>query len=587
MKMDIAAKYNSLKQSLISKLVLFILFIEIVLLCIIGVYNFNYFSKQLEDQYISQIQVPGKLLSESALRFQSINDVNMMHQFFGEDLKEAILVGADNVAYYSLNPKFRNVELQSLAQDKTLKYISTIDAKLTEPKVAKTEKDFISISPVYSKNKNILAFLYIKAGRQMIEKKKDRISAIFIVGSLLTILATVGVGTVFARHINKKMKAFINCLKESAEGNLTIRFRKMTKPQSCSSITKCTHKECENYGQTVKCWYGVGTFSKGKNSPRIKEGLCGSCLECKVFQKTVGDEFTILSTWFNTFLDNLHKIMTHVKENTEEVVSATNEIKNTSRNLAEGAEDQVNKANQVVMCVEDITDAVGQNSKAANYTASISDEANAKVQEGMHAMQQNHEQMESIILSTQKTGTLVNELAGMITQIGEITEVINEIADQTNLLALNAAIEAARAGEQGRGFAVVADEVRKLAERTTKATGEIAKNISSFQLKTKEASQSMDEALNNVQTGRDATAKIEGILGEINRSSEMTLGLIHEIAAASETQQDQAVQILNDVETISEVSKQDDLGSAQLAKTADQLNKQAEELRSLINQFTI
>lgn len=133
----------------------------------------------------------------------------------------------------------------------------------------------------------------------------------------------------------------------------------------------------------------------------------------------------------------------------------------------------------------------------------------------------------------------------------------------------------------------MAEEVRKLAERTTRATSEISSNVYEFQLKTKEASKSMDDALKNVEVGRSATEKVEKTLSEIQQSSEMTQGLIREIALASDEQSEQAMQILKDVEVISEVSKQDDMGSGQLAKTADRLDEQAEILRNMVNQFTL
>ncbi len=134
---------------------------------------------------------------------------------------------------------------------------------------------------------------------------------------------------------------------------------------------------------------------------------------------------------------------------------------------------------------------------------------------------------------------------------------------------------------------MVAEEVRKLAERTTNATSEISSNVHDFQLKTQEASKSMDDALQNVEIGRNATEKVEKALSEIQDSSEMTQGLIREIALASDEQSIQAQQILKDVEVISEVSKQDDMGSGQLAKTADRLDNQAETLRNMVNQFTL
>jgi methyl-accepting chemotaxis protein len=140
--------------------------------------------------------------------------------------------------------------------------------------------------------------------------------------------------------------------------------------------------------------------------------------------------------------------------------------------------------------------------------------------------------MRSIAESTKAVASRITELGKSSEQIGKIIAVIDDIADQTNLLALNAAIEAARAGEQGRGFAVVADEVRKLAERTTKATKEIASMIESIQKETKSPVQAMEKGSREVQLGVEKTTASGAALGEIIRMSEQVGDMISQIAEA-------------------------------------------------------
>jgi methyl-accepting chemotaxis protein len=181
----------------------------------------------------------------------------------------------------------------------------------------------------------------------------------------------------------------------------------------------------------------------------------------------------------------------------------------------------------------------------------------------------------------------VRELGNSSNQIGEIIQVIDDIADQTNLLALNAAIEAARAGEQGRGFAVVADEVRKLAERTTKATKEIAAMIKRIQEDTGNAVQSIESGTKEVETGKDLAKKAIEALDEIIGSTNSTIDAVNQVAAASEEQSSAAEQISKSIEGISSVTQESAAGTQQIARAAEDLNKLTYNLQELISRFTI
>ncbi|MCU7514674.1 MAG: hypothetical protein HF300_19100, partial [Ignavibacteria bacterium] len=182
---------------------------------------------------------------------------------------------------------------------------------------------------------------------------------------------------------------------------------------------------------------------------------------------------------------------------------------------------------------------------------------------------------------------IVASLSKRTEQIGEITQVIDDIADQTNLLALNAAIEAARAGEQGRGFAVVADEVRKLAERTTKATKEIADTIMSIQLEAREADSSMNDAKQAVEEGMKLTEEVSEVLGEILGGARKTTDVVLQVAAASEEQSSAAEQISKNIEGISSVTQQSAAGTEQIARAAEDLNRLTVNLQGLVSRFKL
>ncbi|MGA9120472.1 MAG: methyl-accepting chemotaxis protein, partial [Bacteroidota bacterium] len=195
--------------------------------------------------------------------------------------------------------------------------------------------------------------------------------------------------------------------------------------------------------------------------------------------------------------------------------------------------------------------------------------------------------MKRIAEVVNKSAATVKALGKSSDQIGEIIGVIDDIADQTNLLALNAAIEAARAGEQGRGFAVVADEVRKLAERTTKATKEIAGMIKAIQADTTGAVSSMAEGTKEVDEGIKLADKAGVSLNEIVEVSQKVTDMVSQIAAASEEQSSASEQISKNVEAISTVTAETAQGVQQIARAAEDLNRLTENLQQLLSRFKL
>jgi methyl-accepting chemotaxis protein len=186
-----------------------------------------------------------------------------------------------------------------------------------------------------------------------------------------------------------------------------------------------------------------------------------------------------------------------------------------------------------------------------------------------------------------RSAETVKALGNSSNQIGEIIVVIDDIADQTNLLALNAAIEAARAGEQGRGFAVVADEVRKLAERTTKATKEISGMIKSIQADTAGAVSSMEEGTHEVDSGIKLADRAGASLREIVGMIQNLTDMVAQIASASEQQSSASEQISKNVDAISKVTGETASGTQQVARAAEDLNRLTENLQQLVSKFKL
>ena len=314
------------------------------------------------------------------------------------------------------------------------------------------------------------------------------------------------------------------------------------------------------------------------------ESIAANDLTVDVEPKSERD---ILGTSFQTMIVNLTGMVRQLGENATQLVSAANEISSSAEQMSKGAQDQAGQVNQVSSAVEEMTATIVQTSKNAGEATDASKNASDTATSGGQIVSDTIQGMQRIATVVRESADSIGKLATSADQIGEIIGVIDDIADQTNLLALNAAIEAARAGEQGRGFAVVADEVRKLAERTGKATGEITEMIKGIQHETQEAVQSMESGIQEVDKGRELTDRAGSSLNEIVNVSQRVMDMIQQIATASEEQSAAAEQISKNIEHVSSVTKETATGAEQSAAAAEELNRQAEGLQQMVSQFKV
>ena len=299
------------------------------------------------------------------------------------------------------------------------------------------------------------------------------------------------------------------------------------------------------------------------------------------------NEIGELSEWFNTFTSKLHGIICQVSGSSMQLASSSLQLQMTTKQMTESIAQLSSQSTSLATAGEEMSATSGDIAGNCHHAAGNAGGATEKARMGAAVVGQSIAVMTSIAERVQNAASTVDALGVRSEQIGAIIGTIEDIADQTNLLALNAAIEAARAGEQGRGFAVVADEVRALAERTTRATKEIGEMIKAIQKETKEAVASMEQSVTQVEQGTSHAAEsgrsLQEILEIINNVTEQ----ISQIATAAEEQTATTREISSNVLSLNDLAKQNDHALSETAVAANDVSRQAEELKELVGQFRL
>lgn len=299
------------------------------------------------------------------------------------------------------------------------------------------------------------------------------------------------------------------------------------------------------------------------------------------------DEMGIFAKSMHAMNSSLGRTLGEVTLSATNVASASAQLSAAAENLSKGAMDQVERATQVAAGSAQMNQASEDIARSSSGVAASAGQAVEVAKGGQEVVDKAIREVNVIAETVETASGFVRDLGEQSEKIGNIVTAINEIADQTNLLALNAAIEAARAGEHGRGFAVVADEVKKLAERTSASTTEIGDMINTIRLGVEKTVQSMDQAKNRVVTGVEYSSQAQTALGEIITSIDRLYGGVHQIATAIEEMSATTNAITRDINQISVVTKETFSSSEEISGAAASLSTLARGLEGVAHSFKV
>jgi methyl-accepting chemotaxis protein len=406
-----------------------------------------------------------------------------------------------------------------------------------------------------------------------------------VVSILIAALVAVLVSYLLSRTLTTQIRYIMDMFSEIGMGNFTAR-AKVTSGDELGSMATSLNAMLENTLTLIQTREQRDAIQE--SIMKLLEEVSGVAEGDLTREAEVTAEVTgAIADSFNYMILELRRIIQSVQATTQEVSSSAAEIRSTTEHLSQGSETQAYQIVETSKAVKEMSDSITQVSDNAAQSATVSQQALANAQRGTKAVQDTILGMNRIRDQVQETAKRIKRLGESSQEIGEIVQLIEDIADRTSILALNASIQAAMAGEAGRGFAVVAEEVERLAERSTDATKQIAMLIKTTQTETTEAVAAMEATTHDVVTGSQLADQAGQALGEIENVSNNLAGLIQSISMASKQQARGSENLARSMTEISDVTQQTAAGTRQAAVAINELATLADQLRTSVSRFKL
>jgi methyl-accepting chemotaxis protein len=526
----------------------------------------------------------------------------------------AFAVSADGRIVLHPDPMMRNLELGDAMRKAGVSDASFLESEMT----ALTKQDagtlyYSVVNPKTGKEQQRIASFgktkkFVNGNSQLpgfgwtfvVDNSKDEVFApaykmlrSISAAGLLSFAIFGAIALAFARSFSNKIKQLLSATEEVRTGNLDAR------------VSISTHDELEKvaqgFNEMMDRLAEMVRNEKSHNELLLQtdQAMQRSLTEFLEIVSSVSegnltkrgpegnDALGKLVQAVNKMLDDFGLMLTEVKQIGLSVSSSATEILAAAEQIAVGSQRQADEITNTSSAVEEMAASMNQVSRNAEASAEAARRALDMAGHGDKSVRDTSEAMSRIDSAVQQTAEKMRLLGIRSSEISEIIDLINDIAAQTNLLALNAAIEAAHAGEAGLGFSVVADEIRKLAERSARATRDVGNLIKSIQSETSEALTAMEVGMKEVRGGSYLATQASNALQDISDAVRQSSELIEEISAASEEQARVTSNVAGAMQTISSITLETSAGAHQTAQTIEGMVGLADRLNKSISQFKV